>query len=272
MANNSELLRKEKKMICKERLLTISELTMAGIQQMDENKLNIYVKSLNSFTDGLPGLDERIKAALEAKDHASLAKGLADVRDLLTAICAFDMADECTKQINYLKSVKHEKLEAFMAYFLTSLSMLSIDIQMAELKEGEADASSEQKPAATENQSKEKKTILAVDDTPFFLTTLKKILQNTDYKLLCVTSGSDALKSLEKHHPDLILLDIEMPEMDGYELAAKTREKGERAPIVFLTGNAKRENVVRAVEAGAADFIVKPVNKEEVLAKIERYI
>jgi len=60
--------------------------------------------------------------------------------------------------------------------------------------------------------------------------------------------------------------------MDGYELAAQIKKKGERSPIVFLTGNAKRENVVKAVEAGAADFIVKPVNKKEVLAKIERYI
>jgi CheY-like chemotaxis protein len=259
-------------MISKERLVTISELTMAGIQQMDENKLNIYAKSLNSYVEGLPELDERIKAALVAKDLVSLSKCLTDVRDLLAAIHATDMADECTKQIKELKNVKHEKLEAFMAYFLTSLSMLSIDIQMAELKEDGADASSEQKPTATANQSKEKKTILAVDDTPFFLTTLKKILQDTDYKLLCVTSGSDALKSLEKHPPNLVLLDIEMPVMDGYELAAQIRKRGEKAPIVFLTGNAKKENVVRAVEAGAADFIVKPVNKEEVLAKIERYI
>jgi len=263
-------------MICKERLVAVSELKLAEIQKMDENKLDIYVKSLNAFTEGLPVLDERIKAALEAKDLASLSKCLADVRDLLAAIHATDMADECTKQIKDLKSIKHEKLEAFMAYFLTSLSMLSIDIQMAELKEQEngatATASSERKPAATWNQSKEKKIILAVDDTPFFLTTLKKILQDTDYKLLCLTSGSDALKALEKHHPDLVLLDIEMPEMNGYELAAQIRKRGEKALIVFLTGNAKKENVVRAVEAGAADFIVKPVNKGEVLAKIERYI
>ena len=261
-------------MICKERLLEISELKLAGIQQMDENKFNIYAKSLNSFIEGLPVQEERIKAALETNDNASLSKCLADVRDLLEAIQATDMADECTKQIKGLNSIKHEKLEAFMAYFLTSLSMLSIDIQMAELKDQEdgSDVSSEQKPAATGNQSKEKKTILAVDDTPFFLTTLKKILQDTDYKLLCVTSGGDALKSLEKHPPNLVLLDIEMPVMDGYELAAQIKKKGERAPIIFLTGNAKRENVVRAVEEGAADFIVKPINKKEVLAKIERYI
>lgn len=261
-------------MISKERLLAISELKLAAIQKMDEHKLNTYVKSLNSFTEGFSELEERMKTALETKDYASLSKGLADIRDLLTAICAFDMADECTKQIKELKNVRHEKLEAFMAYFLTSLSMLSIDIQMAELKEeeGQEGAFSEQKSGAAADQLKEKKTILAVDDTPFFLTTLKKILQDADYKLICVTSGNDALKSLEKYHPDLFLLDIEMPEMNGYELAAQIKRRGEKSTIVFLTGNAKRENVVKAVEAGAADFIVKPVNKGEVLAKIEKYI
>jgi len=261
-------------MICKERLLEISELKLAGIQQMDENKLNIYAKSLNSFVEGFPTQEERIKSSLEAKDHASLSKCLADVRDLLVAIQASDMVDECTKHIKDMKNTKHEKLEAFMAYFLTSLSMLSIDIQMAELKEQEDGASLPfvDIPAEAAPESTEKKCILAVDDTPFFLTTLKKIMQDTAYKLICVTLARDALKFLEKHHPDLLLLDIEMPEMDGYELAAKIREKGEKAPIVFLTGNAKRENVVKAVGAGAADFIVKPINKEGVLAKIERYI
>jgi len=261
-------------MLSKERLLEISELKLAGIQKMDEQKLNAYVQSLNAFTEGFSDLEEKIKSALEARDYSALSKYLADMRDLLNAIHVVDMADECTKQIKELKNVKHEKLEVFMAYFLTSLSMLSIDIQMAELKEEEGGAitPSEQKPSTAENQSKDKKTILAVDDTPFFLTTLKNILQEADYKLICVTSGGDALKSLEKHHPALFLLDIEMPEMNGYDLAAQIKKKGEKAPIVFLTGNAKRENVVRAVEAGAADFIVKPVNKKEVLAKIERYI
>jgi CheY-like chemotaxis protein len=80
------------------------------------------------------------------------------------------------------------------------------------------------------------------------------------------------MKYLEKHHPDLFLLDIEMPEMNGYELAARIRKNGEKAKIVFLTGNAKKENVMKAVEAGAADFIVKPVSKEGVLAKITMYI
>jgi CheY-like chemotaxis protein len=258
-------------MICKERLLAISELKTAEIQQMDEKTLNKYVKSLNSFTDARPALDEKIKTALETKDDALLANSLEDTRDLLAAIHADDLAYECARQIKGLKDVRHEKLEAFMTYFMTSLSMLSLDIQMAELKEqkGQADEPVEQKPSEKTDHAK---TILAVDDTPFFLTTLKNMLQGTEYKLICVTSGEDALKFLEKRHPDLFLLDIEMPDMNGFELAAKIVKSGEKAPVVFLTGNAKRENVVKAVDVGAADFIVKPVSKEGVLAKINRYI
>jgi len=74
-----------------------------------------------------------------------------------------------------------------------------------------------------------------------------------------------------------------MPGMDGFELAVKIREKEKylailnkskeyNAPIVFLTGNAKRENVSKAMKAGAIDFILKPINKELLIEKIEKYI
>jgi CheY-like chemotaxis protein len=238
---------------------------------MDENKFGAYVRSLYSFIQALPAHDEKMKTALEEKDYSALAKALADVRDLLEAIHAGYMADECTKQITELKNVKHEKLEVFMTYFLTTLSMLSIDIQMAEYKDDDA-SPFEKKPDDGKGESKEQKSILAVDDTAFFLTVLKATLQDTEYKLTCVKSGEDALKFLEKHSADLLLLDIEMPEMDGYKLAAEIRERGQKAPIVFLTGNAKKENVTKALKAGAADFIVKPINKEVFLAKISRYL
>ncbi|MCL2103413.1 MAG: response regulator, partial [Syntrophorhabdaceae bacterium] len=68
------------------------------------------------------------------------------------------------------------------------------------------------------------------------------------------------------------LLDIEMPEMDGYELARRIRESGHAAPIIFLTGNARKDSVARALQAGAADFIVKPVAKAELLERIGKYI
>jgi CheY-like chemotaxis protein/HPt (histidine-containing phosphotransfer) domain-containing protein len=258
-------------MINKERLLSISELTLAGIQKMDDRGFETYASFLNAFIEALPAHDEKMKAALEAKDYSSLAKSFADVRDLLEAIHAGYMADECTKQIKELKNVKHKKLEVFMTYFLTNLSMLSIDIQMASRSESEIEAY-EKNLNENKSAAKEQKCILAVDDTAFFLTVLKTTLQHSEYKLICVRSGEDALKFLENHKANLLLLDIEMPEMNGYELAAEIRKSGLKAPIIFLTGNAKKENVTKALAAGAADFVVKPINKEVILAKISKYI
>jgi DNA-binding response OmpR family regulator len=90
--------------------------------------------------------------------------------------------------------------------------------------------------------------------------------------LICVNSGDDALRYLKSHQPDLFILDIEMPKMNGYDLALKIREVGQRAPIIFLTGNATKRNVIRAIEAGASDFIVKPIDKKYVAYKINKYL
>ena len=259
----------------RERLLSITELNLAGkIGQMEEGKLKNYVRLLDSFTENFPEQEEKIKAALEAKNYASLAKRLSVVRDTLEKIYADELVQDCTKQINRLGSVKHEKLEAYISYLLKSLSILSIDIQMAILKnqDVEQDQPPEKVPPEKDGEPKKKRIILAVDDTAFFLTVLKTALQNVNCRLVCVTSGEDALKFLEKHSPDLFLLDIEMPGMNGYELAVKIREIGQKAPIIFMTGNSKREYVVKAIKIGAAHFIVKPIKKEEVLAKISKYV
>jgi CheY-like chemotaxis protein len=101
-------------------------------------------------------------------------------------------------------------------------------------------------PSAIHCQKRDKKTVLAVDDAAFFLNILKKYVSGTGHKLICVNSGDAALKYLVAHDPDLFILDIEMPEMNGYELAQKIRNEGKKAPIIFLTGNAKREDVVKA--------------------------
>jgi CheY-like chemotaxis protein/HPt (histidine-containing phosphotransfer) domain-containing protein len=262
-------------MINREQLLAITELNLAGrIGQMEEGRLNNYVQLLNQFTENYPEQEEEIKSALEAQDYASLSKYLSAIRDTLENIYADELAQDCIKQLNGLGSVKYEKFAAYMTYLLKSLSMLSIDIQIAFHKNQDAgqDLYAKKESAAYNKEAKSKKTILAVDDTAFFLTVLKKALHDTEYRLTCAVSGESALKFLQKHEPDLFLLDIDMPEMDGYELAAKIRESGQKAPIVFLTGNSQKEHVIKAIEVGAADFIVKPINQEDVLAKISKYL
>jgi DNA-binding response OmpR family regulator len=145
------------------------------------------------------------------------------------------------------------------------LTSLSIDIQIA-LFGGETTA--QVNPVS----SNEQKLILAVDDVSMFLQTLKMHLQDSPYKLVCVSSGEDALKFIDKKTPDLFILDWEMPKMNGYQLATLIKARGETAPIIFLTGNSDKESVVKALSIGAADFIIKPINKEQVLDRISKFL
>jgi len=266
---NAGGVKKKDKLIDMERLFDITELNLDGkIENMDDDTLKNYVKLLDSFTETFPSQEENIKNALKTKDNNALTKHLTDIRNILESMFADEMARECAKQIDLIGKTKPEKIEAYMRYYLASLSMLSLDLQMALNKLD--------KSAALQNNMADNvkidKRILAVDDTAFFLVILKKKLQNTRYKVNCVTSGRDALKYLEKHKADLFLLDIEMPGMNGFELATKIREKGFKEPIVFLTGNAKREYFAAAMKAGATDFIIKPISGDVLLTKIRKYL
>ncbi|MGL6226321.1 MAG: response regulator [Thermoguttaceae bacterium] len=113
-----------------------------------------------------------------------------------------------------------------------------------------------------------KPVILAVDDIPQNLVALKTIL-GQNYKFVGVTTGQSVLQYIETNIPDVYILDIEMPEMNGFELVEQIRRKRKIAPIVFLTSCSTREHVMRAFEMGITDFLVKPCNKQAVKKKLE---
>ena len=117
-----------------------------------------------------------------------------------------------------------------------------------------------------------KKSILVIDDDMDFLTIMEKWLKS-DYKVDCVRSGHDALLFLQSSQPDLILLDYEMPEMDGYEVMRMIRNNMEHAaiPIVFLTGKNEREEVMRILERKPDGYLLKSMPKTELLDYLERY-
>ncbi len=114
-----------------------------------------------------------------------------------------------------------------------------------------------------------KKKILLVDDDIKCLSIGKNILSDT-YEVYTVLSGEDALFLLKNTTPDLLVLDVEMPYMDGYELAVKIREipRFRKTPIVFLTSNATREHVIKAVKCGGNDYVLKPADKDIFLGKL----
>jgi C4-dicarboxylate-specific signal transduction histidine kinase len=120
----------------------------------------------------------------------------------------------------------------------------------------------------------DKKTILIVDDNPSNIQVLAEYLRN-DYQLIIAISGPEALACCaRKKPPDLILLDIMMPGMDGYEVCARLKEnKGLKdIPIIFVTAINNFEEEIRALQAGAVDFITKPINELTARARIATHL
>lgn len=119
----------------------------------------------------------------------------------------------------------------------------------------------------------QKKHILMVDDVSTNLKCEGEVLKGK-YKMSMAKSGEQALELLPKIRPDLILLDIYMPGMDGYETMVKIKENADYAhiPVVFLSGDSKSESEKKGMNMGAAGYIRKPFDPDVLLDKIERIL
>jgi len=111
--------------------------------------------------------------------------------------------------------------------------------------------------------------VLVVDDQPANVRLLEAILVTRAYDVMTASSGEEALKRIAESEPDLVLLDIVMPGIDGYEVCRRIRERVETAylPVVMVTASGD-EQKVKALEAGADDFLTKPINQSELLARV----
>jgi len=112
------------------------------------------------------------------------------------------------------------------------------------------------------------KTILLVDDEPLMLDLLALYLSPAGYDCLKITSAIGAIDYLESHHADLILLDVMMPDMNGWEACRKIRDHWD-IPIIMLTALGEKPDIVKGLKIGADDYISKPFDEEELLARIE---
>ncbi len=112
--------------------------------------------------------------------------------------------------------------------------------------------------------------ILIVDDVPENIQVLGSILREKDYEIAVATSGRQALDVVATRLPDLILLDVMMPEMDGFQVCKelKTSAETRNLPVIFLTARTETEYIVKGFELGAVDYVTKPFNKAELLARV----
>ncbi|MBN2213960.1 MAG: hybrid sensor histidine kinase/response regulator [Bacteroidales bacterium] len=116
--------------------------------------------------------------------------------------------------------------------------------------------------------------ILIVDDIPRNIQIIGNILKECDYVIEFATNGKDALDWLNTKRFDLVLLDVMMPEMDGFEVCEKIihSDLGYKPEIIFITAKTETESIVKGLEQGAVDYIVKPFHKKELLARIRIHL
>lgn len=116
--------------------------------------------------------------------------------------------------------------------------------------------------------------VLIVDDVPTNIQLLANTLKPIGYKISFAQSGSKALEIIENNRPDLILLDVMMPEMDGFEVCQKVKEKPENQfiPIIFLTAKNDIDSMTKGFKAGGVDYITKPFNGEELLVRVSTHL
>lgn len=116
--------------------------------------------------------------------------------------------------------------------------------------------------------------ILVIDDSPTVSITLEWMLRDHGHRVLTARDGLSALNALTAHRPDLILLDIRMPHIDGIQLCSLIRASASYAhvPIIMLSGLSKPNDIERALDAGANDYLVKPVDDKMLLAVINQHL
>lgn len=263
--------------LSRNQLLAIKGLSLSNVvNDMNDSQIDEYCKALQAFTENFPIQESKLKGYFNSKDYDAFSEVHSNIIDMLDGIYATNLAQSGLRMTSELNNQKYNIVEAHLTYLLAEISELSIEIQMAWQK-GELGKDAEKtvpsiKFADANVDDNAQKTILAVDDVSLTLNALKLALNDTKYKLIGVKSGAEALRFIRNNRPDLFILDIEMPIMNGYQLAEYIKSSGQTAPIIFLTGNAKQEYVLKAIALGAVDFIVKPINNDNVLEKIKKFI
>ncbi|NWF91295.1 MAG: response regulator [Syntrophaceae bacterium] len=119
-----------------------------------------------------------------------------------------------------------------------------------------------------------KKKILVVDDEPDLVETVRFPLEIEGFNVLVSYNGEDALNLARKENPDLILLDLMLPKLDGYKVCRllKFDEKYKHIPIIMLTAKTQEKDKVLGMETGADEYVTKPFDMDELMKKVKQYL
>jgi CheY-like chemotaxis protein len=115
-------------------------------------------------------------------------------------------------------------------------------------------------------------TILVVEDNPMNLELMETVLEANGYDLIVARDGEEGIAAAQSHHLDLVLMDLQMPRIDGYEALIAMRKVNDALPVIAVTGTATQADKDQAFDAGFDDFIKKPFRIEALLEAIERLL
>ena len=110
--------------------------------------------------------------------------------------------------------------------------------------------------------------LLVVEDEPNILELLSASLRFAGFEVVTAASGTEAVQAAQRHRPDLVVLDVMLPDMDGFDVVRRLRGGGTRIPVVFLTARDATEDKIRGLTLGGDDYVTKPFSLEEVIARI----
>jgi two-component system OmpR family response regulator len=133
------------------------------------------------------------------------------------------------------------------------------DVQVAPRNAAHTESVAEKTPEAR---------LLVVDDEPSIRELLTASLRFAGFEVVPASDGAEALKLAEQHRPDLVVLDVMMPDMDGFTVTRKLRERGRDMPVLFLTARDETVDKVQGLTVGGDDYVTKPFSLEEVVARI----
>jgi DNA-binding response OmpR family regulator len=117
-----------------------------------------------------------------------------------------------------------------------------------------------------------KVSVLYVEDEPFLGRIVKESLESRDFTVHMATDGSQAVSLFQLHKPDICILDVMLPEKDGYSSAKEIRQSDPHVPIIFVTAKTQIEDVVKGFETGGNDYIRKPFSMEELIVRINNLL
>nr|AGS53766.1 hypothetical protein [uncultured bacterium contig00146] len=261
-------------------MINVDLATLQTIRGLDistpvsERQLSEYNKEMDEFIETLPAKSYELTKMFIVRDYEYLRKKLLEMSTVLSHLHAIEAKSQLDKVLEMLPLENKAGIDIELGKLVAGLSTLSIDLQLAQHRMNQALLKPPPRPdiPMPPPDYGMKKIVLAVDDDPVILNVVKTIVEAVGHKFSGASTGKAALRYLENNRPALCVLDIEMPEMNGFELAANIKAKDIGIPLIFLTSNAQREHVNAAITVGAEGFFVKPPNEDLIYYTLKQFL